>query len=244
LEEIIRELAEREKPGAASPAPAVMSATTVSYVPNGSPVLAPAAGFDVSDSTAATRPSAASVHSSPPSASQIVSQQSLNAAMAMVPNGGSQSKSFSSHHGSIRQPTFRKTSTLQMPEPKTMGIAGGVVAAAVLGAAFWFGWISSPFGMSGGALPGNAGAVVSCYLEYKQFGTAVASGEEWEAFCLSVESKVKPVVESSADAKDNVTEAGRKLMELAALEPEENLESLQKISGELDGLMPEIVGTN
>ena len=168
----------------------------------------------------------------------------MNLKAAMVPNGGSQSKSFSSHYGSVRQPTFRKTSSLQMPEPKTMGIAGGVVAAAVLVAAFSFGWISSPFGSSGGALPGNAGAVVACYLEYKQFGTAVPSGEEWTAFCSGVESKVTPVVETSADSKDNVTEAGRKLMELASLQPEESLESLRKIGGELDQLMPGIVGTN
>ena len=132
-----------------------------------------------------------------------------------------------------------------MPEPKTIGIAGGVAAAALLVAAFSFGWIALPFGSSGGALPGNAGAVVSCYLEYKQFGTAIPSSEEWTAFRSSVENNVKPVIESSsADSKDNVTEAARKLVELASLQPQGNSEKLQEIGGELDTLIAGIVGTN
>ncbi len=233
LEEIIRELSERGKPETpsntsaskqiASPPSIAPSATAASTAPFQS-ALAPSTAT-VTTATVTTRPA---------STSSAASNPSLSAEAAKI----------NSYAQSVAKPTpVRPSRSFQMPEPKTIGIVGGGLVSSLLVVAVCLGWITLPFGTSSGSLPGDAGTVVACYVEFKNFGSAVPAGPEWTEFCSTVEKKIKPVVETSAGLKDNVTEAGRKLMELAALQPKGNPQKLQQIGGELDVLIAGIVGS-
>ena len=84
--------------------------------------------------------------------------------------------------------------------------------------------------------------MVSCYLQYKQFGTGVPDAEEWTVFKTSAEKDVKPIVASAGDSPDKVAQAGKKLLEMAALPPSEDATRLHKMGAELDVMMETIVG--
>lgn len=221
LDEIIRELSERgksESPSSATPARQAFTPTSMS--------------------TSSPAPTAsATIASTPALSARPVSNLS-------PPVSNSTPKMNSYTPPVVKPAPVRARQSFQMPEPKTIGIVGGGLVSVLLATALMLGWVSLPFSNSGGALPGNAGTVVSCYLEFKQFGTAIPAGPEWAAFRSTVEKNIKPVVETSADAKDNVTEAGRKLIELASLQPTGNPEKVKQLGGELEVLIAGIVDTN
>lgn len=220
LDEIIRELSERGKPESPSNATPSKQASTPTSVST-----SPAAS--TSSANAASTPAVAARTVSNLSPPVSISTPKMNPYTPPV----------------VKSAPVRARQSFQMPEPKTMGIVGGGLVSALLVTALMLGWISLPFGSSGGAMSGDAGVVISCYLELKQFGTTIPAGPDWAAFCSTVEKSIKPVVETSSDTKDDVTEAGRKLQELASLQPAGNPEKFRQIGSELDVLIAGIAGT-
>ena len=225
MEEIARELAERSTTANPSMASEDGNKSIVSGLANATRRL--------------SEPSPLSFASTP----TLMSQQTVgNTPSPMSPYSGQDSRPAPRSIPPASRPSVRKSSSFEMLEGKTPGIFGGAAVGVLLVVSFCFGWITLPFGTSGGALSGDAGVVVSCYLQYKQFGTGVPDAEEWTVFKTSAEKDVKPIVASAGDSPDKVAQAGKKLLEMAALPPSEDATRLHKMGAELDVMMETIVG--
>ena len=226
MEEIIRELSERSK--AVDP----------------SKVLIDGAGTSTAGSARSDGRMSVPTQTSSPSISSLTSAPTTDRSQSTATAGAVQSpRPAVSHYSLPRKPIISKGASFQMPEGKTLWTAGGAVSAVLLAASVCFGWISAPFGTSGGALPGSAGVVVSCYLQYNLLGTGIPDHEDWAAFQTSVQQNVKPIVESAGGSSDNVAEAGKILVEMASLQPTGDATRLHEIGKQLQPLMNQITGT-
>ncbi len=145
------------------------------------------------------------------------------------------------HVAPVPRPNVPKRPSFQMPEGKTLGTFGGAIVAVLAVISFSLGWISLPFGSTGGALPGNAGVVTTSFLQYQLLAT-VPDPEEWKAFQESVQTNVKPIADAGEDSSDKVTQVAKQLVLMATLQPSEDPEPLHKIGKELQPLVNEIVG--
>ncbi len=143
----------------------------------------------------------------------------------------------------IPRPVPRKTSSsFQMPEGKTLGIAGSLLAGVAFIGAVLMGWVPLSLAGSGGELPGTEGAVVACYLEFQSLGAGVPVAQEWASFKNSVETRLSPLLTSAEASSDKAAQAGRKLIEMASCNPLKDAKKLQQMSAELKPLVDQILG--
>lgn len=201
---------------------------------------------DISARVPSSTSAATSVQTSSSSMSTSMSatsrQLSSTTVESTVPRAATQSySSSSSASANAWKPSKKSTSpSFTMPEPRTLGIAGGVVVAIGLVGSFLMGWISLPGG-SGGELTGASGAVVSCYLEFQSLG-GVPEKQEWAGFQSSVKTRLTPVLESG-DADDVVREAGKLLAEVASCDPRKDADKLRAAAEKLGPLVSKITGS-
>ena len=90
--------------------------------------------------------------------------------------------------------------------------------------------------------PKTEGVVVACYLDFQALGTGVPVAQEWAAFKDSVETHLRPLLDSGSSTSDDVTQAGRKLLEMASCRLIKDSQKLQRMRDELTLLVKQILG--
>ena len=125
-----------------------------------------------------------------------------------------------------------------MPEPRTLGILGGVLLVPLIGAAFAFGWITLPFGGSN-ELPGIEGAVVSCFLDLQSHSGAPEK-QEWDTFKSLVETKLKPLMSSAENSNADAHEAAKLLVEVSSFDPRKDLPKISAAKMKLQPLFAKL----
>lgn len=136
----------------------------------------------------------------------------------------------------------KKRQPLQLPEGRTLAFAGGGTTLAGLVLAFCMGWIALPFGTFGGALDGDRGVVVHCFLEYRNLA-GMPDQVEWDHFVNMINSDVKPIAESSEGSESPVAKAAALLIEIASSDPVADRQKIAAAGQKLSPLVGEIAGS-
>ncbi len=136
----------------------------------------------------------------------------------------------------------KKRQPLQLPEGRTMAFAGVGSTLAGLVLALCMGWIALPFGTFGGALDGERGVVVHCFLEYRNLA-GMPDQVEWDHFVNMINSDVKPIADSSEGSESPVAQAAVLLLEIAGSDPIVDRQKIAAAGQKLSPLVGEIAGS-
>ena len=196
---------------------------------------------DVSGKAPLNSSAAASASPSMPSSMSTTSQQlSTRTVESHAQRPMTQSYSTSSSSGNSWKPSKKSAApSFTMPEPRALGIAGGVLGVLALAGAYLMGWISLPESLGGG-LSGASGAVVSCYMEFQSCGSAPEK-QEWISFQNSVKTRLAPLLQKG-EGSAVVQEAGKVLTELASCDPKKDADKLKAAAEKLVPLINKIAG--
>ncbi|MFO0978023.1 MAG: hypothetical protein U0996_16575 [Planctomycetaceae bacterium] len=221
LMEIFAELEARKN------APATSPGTSISDQP--------ARGASSNSSSMASVPTPSSV-----SMSGTNTQLSSRTVETPVHRPMTPSYSASSSAGTSWKPPKKSSgSSFTMPEPRTLGIAGGALGVFALVGAFLMGWISLPASLGGG-LSGASSEVVACYQQFQSCGVA-PENQEWMSFQKSVKTRLAPLLEKG-EGNAAVQEAGKVLTEVAACDPKKDADKLKAAAEKLVPLITRITG--
>lgn len=140
------------------------------------------------------------------------------------------------------KPKKRRQPAFQMPEGRSLAMAGGGAVSVLLVLALYLGWIALPFGAFGGALDGDRGVVVHCFLEYRNLA-GMPDQVEWDHFVTLINTDVKPIAESSGSSDAPVAQAAALLMEIAESHPVKDRQKIAAAGQKLSPLVGEIAGS-
>lgn len=138
----------------------------------------------------------------------------------------------------------KSRSSIQLPGAKTLGILGVVATVGLVGVAFSMGWISLPGPPSTGTRPVVKSTVMGCYMLLKAMGDSTPKAPVWEKFRDTVDAKLKPLESvgftfggPAAPAVDDWPKAAQTLIEVAAMSPSKDWNTILQKRPELEAMI-------